>query len=228
MIRDEKITDRLYSDLLNAILIGEFPPHSTLPTEHILARDYGISRSTVRVALAQLKSEGFIVSRQGAGTVVADFNNSKTTPFASAESLLDLEKCFECRIVIEPEIAAIVSQCRSQEDIVYFQKHIETMARLTDSKGTYTSEDTDFHFRLAGLSGNKFFESIMAFLRPHILLGMNLIKAIPQKDRENHARQSVKEHERIVAALTAGDSGKARRAMQNHLRNSRQRIFLKT
>ncbi len=225
MMLYEKISDRLYSDLLNAILIGDFPQHSTLPTEQILARDYGISRSTVRVALTQLKSEGFIVSRQGAGTVVADFNNDKTTPFVSDESLLDLEKCFECRIVIEPEIAAIVSRRRSPQDMVYFRQHITAMASLIKSRGTYTSEDTDFHFRLAGLSGNKFFESIMTFLRPHILLGMNLIKTIPEEDRENHARQSLREHKKIVTALTAGDSAKARISMRNHLKFSRRRIF---
>jgi len=225
MIRPERISERLYSDLLNSILIGDYPAHGKLPTEMILARDYGISRTTVRVALTQLKKEGFIVSRQGAGTVVSDFENGKAVPFASNENLIDLEKCFECRLLFEPEIVAIVSKRCTPEDEAYFQNHLKSLKQLVESNGLYTSEDTGFHLSLASLSGNKFFESIMTFLRPHILFGMNVIKTIPKNARENHAHQSLKEHTKIVEALIEHDAEKARQAMYYHLEKSRCRIF---
>jgi len=225
MKRHERISDRLYTDLFNGILIGDFPPQSTLPTEMVLAQDYGISRSTVRIALDQLKSEGLIVSHQGAGTVVADFTSNKTRPIVSRENLADLEKCFECRIVLEPEIAAIASQRRTQKDITYLLGHLDSFEILAEKGGLHTSEDTNFHLFLAGISGNKFFESIMLSLRPHILFGLNLIKTIPEQAREDHAGRSLKEHEKIVAALVAGDPQAARSSMCNHLENSRHRIF---
>ncbi len=225
MIPQERISDRLYNDLLNSILLGEYSVGGKLPTEFNLAHDYGISRTTVRVALARLKQEGFVVSRQGAGTVVADFKNGQTLPFASDESLADLEKCFECRIIIEPEIAAIVAQLRTNKDIAYLENHIALLARLIQKGNAHTAEDTDFHLYLASLSDNKFFESIMVSLRPHILIGMNLIKVIPQKARDDHARQSLKEHTDIVNALITRDKSKAKAAMRYHLENSRQRIF---
>ncbi len=228
MIGPERISDQLYSDLLNSILVGEFSEHGKLPTETVLARDYGISRTTVRVALTRLKKEGFVSSRQGSGTVVGYLQNASALPFTSDEHLIDLEKCFECRIVLEPEIAGIVSQRRTDEEIVYFNTHIAALTKLIQTEAAHTAEDTEFHLRLASLSGNKFFESIMVGLRPHILFGMNLIKIIPQTARDIHTQQSLEEHQKIVDALIAGDQSKAKSSMQDHLKNSRQRIFEKT
>ncbi len=224
--RRERISDRLYSDLLNGILSGDFPTRSNLPTEVSLAFDYGISRTTVRVALNQLKNEGFVQSRQGSGTVVADIAQRKIESSSSTESLTDLEKCFECRIIFEPEIAGIAAKLRTETDIVYFRDHLNALEGLLKSKGVHTSEDTNFHLHLASLSGNNFLESIMNSLRPYILFGMNMIKMRPKDARELHVQESLQEHRRIVEALIDGDSEKAKSSMFQHLESSRQRIFL--
>ena len=222
----ERISDRLYIDLLNGILAGDFPHGNNLPTETRLARDYGISRTIVRVGLAKLKKEGFVFSRQGSGTVVADRAKGQYKSYCSVETLKDLEKCFECRIVIEPEIAGIVSRLRTEKDIDYFKIHLKTIENIVNADGVHTSEDTSFHLRLASLSGNNFFESIMVSLRPYILFGMNIIKTLPRDIRENHVRLSLQEHRKIIEALIESDSKSAKSAMYEHLNSSRQRIFL--
>lgn len=223
--RREKISDRLYSDLLNGILSGDFPPRSNLPTEASMACDYGISRTTVRVALNQLKKEGFVLSRQGSGTVVADMTQGKMDRLSSDVQPTDLEKCFECRIIFEPEIAAIAAKNRVGSDIEYFENHLRKLDLLKQSKSFHTSEDTNFHVYLASLSRNSFLESIMVSLRPYVLFGMNMIKKLPSDAREIHVQSSLLEHRNIVDALINGDSEKARKSMYLHLNSSRQRIF---
>ncbi len=225
VFRREKISDRLYNDLLNSILVGDFPPLSSLPTESRLADEYGISRTTVRAALAQLKNEGFVTSRQGSGTIVSGNNRIRLSPFASVESLVDLEKCYECRIVLEPGIAAIAAELRTDADIIFFEQHIQSFQQRVETGASQTSDDAEFHLYLARVSGNKFLETIMASLRPHILFGMNIIKILPDKARRRHTRTSLREHQKIVQAIVEKNGASARQMMRNHLNNSRQRIF---
>jgi GntR family transcriptional regulator len=59
---------RLYRVLSQALADGRFAPDEPLPSEPRLMQVYGISRSTVRRALAQLETEGRIDRRRGSGT----------------------------------------------------------------------------------------------------------------------------------------------------------------
>ncbi len=56
--------------LKDEILSGIHPVGAQLPTEHDLCTRFAVSRFTVREALRQLRDDGLIMSRQGAGTVV--------------------------------------------------------------------------------------------------------------------------------------------------------------
>jgi len=53
-----------------AILIGEWPSGTVIPSENALANDFGVSVGTVRRALAELVSEGMLMRRRKTGTVV--------------------------------------------------------------------------------------------------------------------------------------------------------------
>jgi len=71
----EPVVDLLYRRVVNGILAGIegglHPPGSSLPSESVLAEQYGVSRGTVRQAFAALRAEGVVMSRQGARRVVA-------------------------------------------------------------------------------------------------------------------------------------------------------------
>lgn len=56
--------------LLDMISSGQFPPGGQLPSEDDLARRFGISRPTIREALALLQIEGIVSRRHGAGSFV--------------------------------------------------------------------------------------------------------------------------------------------------------------
>jgi GntR family transcriptional regulator/MocR family aminotransferase len=60
-----------YSELRGAILEGRIPPGARLPATRDLARDYKLSRATVVTAFDQLRSEGYVEGRVGAGTYVS-------------------------------------------------------------------------------------------------------------------------------------------------------------
>ena len=224
-MRHPTVTDELYVYLMNSILRGEFPANSRLPTELTLAKRYGVSRSTVRSALARLREEGHIASRQGSGSIVVDRPRDAIEPFAPVESLADLQRCFECRISLEGEIAFFVASRRDENDMRAFDDHIERMRRIVEEKRFHTAEDTDFHLALAKASRNHFFESIMISIRPHILFGMNLSKTLANAHYRRHAHLSWEEHRVVVEAIREGDPDRARETMRHHLDMSRRRIF---
>lgn len=61
---------RLEKELRMQIISGIFPDYHRLHTEEILAARYGISRSSVRRALAHLEADGLIFKKRGSGTFV--------------------------------------------------------------------------------------------------------------------------------------------------------------
>lgn len=60
------IYDKLHDDIVN----GVYPEGSIFPSENVLAAKYGVSRNTLRQALAILHQDGLIHKQQGKGTVV--------------------------------------------------------------------------------------------------------------------------------------------------------------
>lgn len=67
------IRDKIADDLRAAIEQGKLPPGARLPSEPELAKQYGVSPGTARAALVVLGSEGLVVSSQGRGRTVRDF-----------------------------------------------------------------------------------------------------------------------------------------------------------
>ncbi len=63
---------QLETAIRQMILNGALPPNSRLPATRHLSGDLGVSRLTVKNVYEQLTSEGFLQSRQGDGTYVAD------------------------------------------------------------------------------------------------------------------------------------------------------------
>ena len=62
---------QIYSQLRNAILLGQLFAGSRLPSSRTLARHLGVARNTVLDAYDQLKAEGYLEGHVGSGTVVA-------------------------------------------------------------------------------------------------------------------------------------------------------------
>jgi GntR family transcriptional regulator / MocR family aminotransferase len=69
----EPLHEQLYRQIRDEIKSGRFSDGSSrLPSSRTLATDRGISRSTVRLALSKLHAEGYLRSKPGSGTFVAN------------------------------------------------------------------------------------------------------------------------------------------------------------
>lgn len=72
MSHSSPIYERIKLDILNKILSGEYAAGTLLEPEPSLATKYGASRTTMRQALSELASEGYIHRVKRRGTVVSD------------------------------------------------------------------------------------------------------------------------------------------------------------
>jgi GntR family transcriptional regulator len=68
----EPMYRQIESQLRDFILGGQLPPGTKLPSVRALAKDLACSVITARRAYQDLEGEGFIKTRQGMGTVVAE------------------------------------------------------------------------------------------------------------------------------------------------------------
>src|SRR5581483_9301672 len=140
-----KLSEQIHDQLLALITGGEFPEKAKLPTEVELAARFEVSRTIVREALARLRDDGIIVSRQGAGTFVQR-RPDRALKLSPLGSITDIQRCFEFREGFEADMAAWAA----------------------------SHADFELHYVIAEATRNRFFVSVMTSLRDHIVFGMNL------------------------------------------------------
>src|SRR5918994_190000 len=92
---EAKLSAGIYEKLFERIVGGEFPVNARLPSETELARRFGASRPVVREALARLRDDGLIVSRQGSGSYVKRRPDQAVLQFVPVGSIADIQPCFE-------------------------------------------------------------------------------------------------------------------------------------
>jgi GntR family transcriptional regulator len=69
----KQITDQVK----DAIASGELHPETKLPSIREMSRELKISEITIKRAYSDLENEGFIITRSGLGSYVADINRDK-------------------------------------------------------------------------------------------------------------------------------------------------------
>jgi GntR family transcriptional regulator/MocR family aminotransferase len=73
----EPVYRQLQQLLRQAVISGELPAHTRLPSTRLLADELGVARNTVIEVYEQLAVEGCVLSRRGSGTVVADLSSER-------------------------------------------------------------------------------------------------------------------------------------------------------
>ncbi|HEX9448052.1 MAG TPA: FadR/GntR family transcriptional regulator [Dongiaceae bacterium] len=165
--RARSVQDQVLHDLGLAILRGDYPEDTLLPSEADLAERFAVSRTVLREVVKSLAAKGLLISKTKVGTRIrpqVDWN------FFDAEMLawrlelgLDqrfLESLYEIRLTIEPAAAALAAIKRSAADLQALQDLIAEMQRPDHSRDSFAAVDLDLHLRIASASGNPFMRAI--------------------------------------------------------------------
>ena len=220
--RRTTLSDSVYHSLLARISNGDYQVNQKLPPEAVLSQEFGVSRPVLRAALERLREEGLIHSRQGAGSYVRA-PASAPVGFSPVETLADIQRCYEFRLTIETQAAALAARRRDETALAGIAQALDLMRAATGSHQHREDADFAFHLAIAQASNNQYFEATFRALREHINVGMRLhgVSLMTGGGLE----ETLAEHNGLFDAISTGDGGKACELMRAHLEHSRDRLF---
>lgn len=89
-VQAKTVANQVDEILLERIRAGSYLPGSRIPSESELSEELGVSRATIRTALAKLASSGLILRKQGNGTYVNARARDASALFGNLWDLVEL------------------------------------------------------------------------------------------------------------------------------------------
>jgi GntR family transcriptional repressor for pyruvate dehydrogenase complex len=218
--RVRKAYEQVNDQLRELIVSGELAPGERLPNEAVLAREFGVSRATVREALRILTAQNLIRTTKGAGggsyvtlpTVdhISEFLRGNLNLLSESE-YVSLEEFLEIRELIEVPAARLAATRSSAHDLERLRKSIpeQPLGMTTQEQFVYNK---GFHTAIVEACANTLLyiaaQPVFTVLQTHLArssLGRGFHRSINEH------------HHRILGAIEAGDADGAAREMQAHL-----------
>ena len=199
-IRVDSVADLAYERIRGYVLGGDVPPGARLGQVE-LAERFGISRTPVREALRRLTGEGLVDFHSNRGFRVADLG---------LDAVL---RRMEVRSLVEPGIARLAAQRRTDEDLQLLE---ETIASQEDARDGTSAHDAsrDFHMALARASGN---DELARVLNSLWLVEVGRRLLARRTAEPNWLHDDVREHREILTAVREGRAADAERLMAEHI-----------
>jgi DNA-binding GntR family transcriptional regulator len=169
--------------------------------ERRLAQDFGISRTPVREAMAQLEREGFVRSVPRRGVYVVRKTKREVVELITAWAALE---GMAARLITDNANDAEIAGLRRM--FATFENG-EVRAHLDE----YSDVNIEFHQAIIRMSRN----SVLIDLAENLFTHMRMIrrKTIGEKDR---ADRSIRDHMHIIQALEARDTARAETLVRDH------------
>jgi len=198
-----RFKEQAYSALKNAIAAMDvYRSRSEIRLdERRLALEFGISRTPVREAMAQLEREGFVRSVPRRGIYVVRKTRREVIELITAWAAL------------ESMAARLITENASDEEIASLRKMFATFenGELRAHLDEYSEVNIEFHQTIIRLSRN----GVLNALAENLFTHMRMIrrKTIGEKDR---ADRSIRDHIHIIEALEARDTVRAETLVRDH------------
>jgi DNA-binding GntR family transcriptional regulator len=199
----ETFKDKAYTALRNVIVSSDiYRSRSDIRLdERQLAQDFGISRTPVREAMAQLEREGFVRSVPRRGVYVVRKTKDEVVQMITAWAAL------------ESMAARLITESASDADIAGLRRMFATFEddKLHAKLDEYSEVNIAFHQKIIELSGNQVLIQLAANLFTH----MRMIRGstIGEDDR---VERSIRDHMNIIQALEARDTERAEDLVRQH------------
>ena len=226
LVAERKLSRRLFEQLAEQIKGGRLAPGARLPTEQELTRAARVSRTVVREAVAALRAEGLVVTRQGVGAFVSA--EPQRAPFRidpeRMQSLDDILNVMELRLGVEIESAGLAAERASRAQVRAIAAALDAIDRAAAGGKTAVDEDLALHRAIAMATGNAEFSRFLQFIGRH-LIPRRTVSGLPEQmgGRRAYLALIQEEHRRIYQAIESRDPKGARDAMRRHLTRSLER-----
>lgn len=156
----EEAADRLRRE----ILVGRYRPGDHLPGERELSVELGVSRLTLRSAIARLESQGLIKAVHGAGNLVLDYRESGGIDLIGylaglamengAVRLTLLGELFEMRRIIAAEVIALATERATDAELRALRTIVDRMSEHVGQTRKFMELDLAFARGIARATKN--------------------------------------------------------------------------
>src|SRR3984885_14772476 len=211
----KRVSNDIETSLRRRIETGEWSESRRLPTERILASEYGVARNTIRAAMERLGADGGLRREVGRGTFLQRSVDADFT--AVMRTLLGVSPAdtMAVRHIIEPKAVSLAATKSNLADLnavaAAHQKAIEA-----EEFEPFEQCDAAFHERIFIASLHDLLAALHAMLRlirnQEQWLGIKRRSFSPER-RADYCN----EHSAIVRALLCRDAEAAEKAMLTHL-----------
>ncbi len=224
--RAPQLPTRIVDALRREIAEGRLKPGDRLPGEQVLAETFKVSRNVVREAIARLRSDGVVLSRQGIGAFVvreAPLPVLRVEPDASRdrEAYTNL---FELRAMLEVRAAGLAAGRGSVIQHAAISSALERMRGIEKWADTGVDADLEFHRAVALATGNDYVARVVGFVSEHMRDSIMATRRRPNASLNEIVEITIAEHEAIHDAILARDAAAARRTMETHIINAAHRV----
>jgi DNA-binding FadR family transcriptional regulator len=218
--RVRKAYEQVNDQLRELIVSGRLAPGERLPNEAELAREFGVSRATVREALRILAAQNLIRTTKGTrgGSYVtlptvdhiSEFIRGNLNLLSESEHVT-LEELLEARELVEVPAARLAAERWKPPDLERLRETVpeQPLRMTTEEQFTY---NRDFHTAVVEVCGNTLLyigaQPLFTVLQTH-LARSNLGRRFHRPINEHHRR--------IIDAIEARDGDGAAREMKEHL-----------
>lgn len=195
-----------YEAIMRMILARELSG-GDIVQERRLADKLDMSRTPVREALRRLEAEGWLVRL-----------NARTIGVKKI-AINEYVAALQVRELLEPEAAAMAAAKSQTKEIADWVERLDSI-RLSKQVGLEQQWEFDqtLHMGIAQVTGNEVLLKIISELRKTTQIFEN--QTLPAKSFPGYEA-----HLAIINAILEGDSDKARKAMYDHLRETKKNIF---
>jgi DNA-binding GntR family transcriptional regulator len=187
--------------LRDLIILGDLAPGSRL-NERVLASQLGISRTPLREAFKLLAANGLVELLPNRGAIVAPVDAARIgetmTVMGALEALIGELACVNASQAVIAEIQALHFEMRA--------------AHARRDLGAYFRHNQAIHLKLAEAAGNR----VLAQTYRQLNANVRRVRYMANLSLERWDA-AVREHDAILAALTARDGARLKALLQDHL-----------
>lgn len=214
-VRGHHAFEACVEQLATAIRLGVYPQGTLLPSERDLAETLGVSRATLREAIAALRAAGLVETTRGRGGGTAVRRRPPRRKAAARAAIrgrhADLLDSLLFRSVVEPGAAGLAAGRDLDEDTRRVLEESLAAVSAAPTGPEHRQCDSRLHLAIAAASGSQ--RTMDAVTQVQAELD-EMLQAIPVLS-PNIAHSNA-QHQAIVRAILAGDARKATRVMTEH------------
>jgi GntR family transcriptional repressor for pyruvate dehydrogenase complex len=218
-VKQKQVSTLIFEQLRDNIFRGQLGPGEQLLPERELASTMQVSRTSVRNAITQLITMGYLETRQGKGTFVVDRRGSvANNPFANiiSSGRSSVDELLEFRIGLGTHGVTLAAERATDSDIMFLESVMERSCKSGLNAQEETEADIAFHMGIAYATHNIVYVDLTRQFYEYMFYRLKELHSILYTVKAN-LEQIEQQHAAILAGIKAHDPDAARASILYHI-----------